>query len=102
MRFHYNLYVGNSIKHPELTKWRLRVAAGQFKVYVIVISDNGSNQLEIFHNALLKQSAYHRKDLLVVGIAGDYSEAVSLVTQITEECVISTGTANIKDFLLMK
>lgn len=100
MRFHKKLYLGESIKHPMVTKWKLRVAAGQFHVHVIVISDNGSNQLECFHNSLLKQKYYHKQDFLVVGIAGDYNEAIDIITKITEDCVAKTGTGNVKQFLL--
>ena len=100
MRFYDKLYIGESIKHPLVAKWKLRVAAGQFHVHVIVISDNGNNQLECFHNALLKQKAYHRRDFLVVGIAGNYSEAVDIITKITQDCVVHTGSANVKQFLL--
>ena len=100
MRFHKRLYIGESIKHPNKVKWKLRVGAGQLHVYVIVMSNNQSNQLECYHNGLLKQKFFRGQKLLVVGIAGDYTEAVSLITQITEECVKETGTGNIKDFLL--
>ena len=100
MRFHNKLYIGESIKHPIRVKWKLRIGAGQLQVHVIVVSNNQSNQLACFHNGLLKQKFFRKQELLVVGIAGDYSEAVSLITQITEECVKETGTGNIKDFLL--
>ena len=100
MRFHNNLYLGESIKHPELVKWKLRVAAGQFKVHLLVISQNGNDQLECFHNALLKQKFFRRQDLYVVGIAANYDEAVALIQRIAEECVKETGTGNIKEFLL--
>lgn len=102
MRFHDRLYVGDSIRHPELVKWKLRVAAGQFQVQLIVISNNNDNQLECFHNALLKQKAFRRQKLFVVGIAGNYKEAIELIRQITEDCVRETGTGNVKDFLLSK
>jgi len=100
MRFHNRLYIGDSIKHPIVTKWKLRVAAGQFNVHVIVISENGDNQLECFHNSLLKQKSYHKRDFLVVGIAGDYKEAVDIIAKITQDCVTHTGTGNVKQFLL--
>lgn len=100
MRFHNNLYIGQSIKHPLITKWKLRVAAGQFQVYVIVISETGENQLECFHNSLLKQKSFHKRNFLVVGIAGDYKEAVNIITKITQDCVTKTGTGNVKQFLL--
>jgi len=100
MRFYDKLYIGESIKHPLVTKWKLRIAAGQFHVHVIVISQNGDNQLECFHNALFKQKSYRKCDFLVVGIAGDYSEAIELITKITQDCVNETGNANVKQFLL--
>ena len=100
MRFYNKLYVGESIKHPERVKWKLRVAAGQFHVYLLIISRNGDNQLECFHNALLKQKVFRKQDYFVVGIAGNYEEAISLLCRITEECVSATGTADVKAFLL--
>lgn len=100
MRFHKNLYIGNSIKYPILTKWKLRVAAGQLRVYIIVISENGDNQLEIFHNSLLKQKYIYSRNLLVVGIASDYNEAVDIITRITQDCVSKNGAGNVKQFLL--
>ena len=100
MRFYNKLYVGESIKHPERVKWKLRVAAGQFHVHLITLSENGDNQLECFHNALLKQKVFRRQDYFVVGIAGNYEEALSIICRITEECVNATGTADLKAFLL--
>ena len=100
MRFHNKLYIGESIKHPQRVKWKLRVAAGQFQVYLIVISNNQENQLECFHNSLLKQKFFRRQKLYVVGIAGNYKEAMELIQRITQDCVNKTNTANIKSFLM--
>lgn len=100
MRFYDKLYVGESIKHPSRVKWKLRVAAGQFNVHLITISNAGMNQLECFHNGLLKQKVFRRQDLYVVGIAGCYEEAISLICRITQDCVDATGGADIKAFLL--
>ena len=100
MRFHQRLYIGDSIKHPEIVKWKLKVAAGQFNVQLIVISNNQENQLECFHNALLKQKVFRAQKLTVVGIARDYTEAVALIQRITEDCVAATGTGNIKAFFM--
>lgn len=102
MQFYNKLYIGESIKHPKRVKWKLRVAAGQFNVHLITISENGDNQLECFHNGLLKQKVFRRQRLFVVGIAADYEEAIGLIEQITADCVNETGTGNIKAFLLDK
>ncbi len=100
MRFYNKLYVGESIKKPERVKWKLRVAAGQFQVYLITLSQSDEDQLECFHNGLLKQKVFRKQDFFVIGIAGNYEEALSLIKQITQECVEATGTGNIKEFLL--
>lgn len=100
MRFYNKLYVGESIRQPERVKWKLRVLAGQFDVYLITVSQNGDNQLECFHNGLLKQKLFRRPNYFVVGIANSYEEALELIKQITEDCVKATESGNIKDFLL--
>lgn len=100
MRFYDHLYVGESIKNPTRTKFKIRVCAGQFNVHLITLSQNGSNQLECFHNGLLKQKVFRRQDLYVIGIAANYGEAIDLIRRITEECVKATGTADIKSYLL--
>lgn len=100
MRFYKKLYVGESIKDLKRVKWKLRVGAGQFDVHLITISQNGDNQLECFHNGLLKQKFFRKQKHYVVGIAGNADEALTLIKQITEDCVKTTKTANIKAFLL--
>lgn len=100
MHFYDRLYVGESIKNPARVKWKIRVCAGQFNVHLITLSQNGSNQLECFHNGLLKQKIFRRQDHFIVGIAVDYEESLELIRQITEECVEATGTADIKSYLL--
>lgn len=100
MRFHKKLYVGESIKDLKRVKWKLRVGAGQFDVHLITISQNGDNQLECFHNGLLKQKVFRKQKHIVVGVAGSGEEAFDLIKRITDDCVKTTGTADIKAFLL--
>ena len=100
MRFYNKLYVGESVKHTERVKWKLRLKVGQSDIYLIVVSQNGDNQLEFFQSGLLKQKVFRRQDYFIVGIAGNYKEAVGLIERITQDCVDATGTCNIKAFLL--
>ena len=50
MRFHKELYVGDSIKNARKVKWKLKHHAGQLSIFVIALS-GGSDQLEIYHCA---------------------------------------------------
>lgn len=60
------------------------------------------NQLEIYHEAFHSQVCYRNMDLLVIGIALGYGDALELVKNIASEVVENTGTANIKEYYLEK
>lgn len=99
MRFYKNLYKGDSIKNVESVKWKLKHGAGQLDIYLITLSMGEEDQLNIFHNAMLKQKIFRKIDYQVVGIAKGREEAMNLVKQITDDCLKETGTANIKEYL---
>lgn len=100
MRFYKNLYVGDTIKKPNKIKRRLKNHAMQLKIYVIILS-RGADQLEICHSILLGQPFYKKKENrpFVIGIAGDYDEAVELVCRIATEAVEKNGNADLKRYL---
>lgn len=100
MKFYKYLYIGDTIKDPVKVKRKLKRHAGQL-IYVICIAQ-GADQLEIFHSAYLKQKYYRLHPPVIIGIAGDYGEAVSLVVQITKECLEATGNCNLKEYLKLK
>ena len=99
MKFYKKLYVGESIKNPNKVKWKLRHNAGQFKVYVIALAE-GDGQLEIYHCAFLQQKYCKKNPPYVIGIAGDYKEAVNIVIRITEEAIEKLGSPQLKKYLL--
>ena len=100
MKFHKHLYIGKTIKNPKTVKMKLRINAGLLGIFIITLAD-GTDQLEIYHAAFLKQKL-HRKlwPPYVIGIASSKEEAMEMVTQITGECYNATGTARLKDYLL--
>ena len=55
---------------------------GMLSIYLITLASNPQNLFDIFHAAHLKQSAFYRQDLFVVGIASGYEEALELVQEI--------------------
>ncbi|MCL2253842.1 MAG: hypothetical protein FWC09_05295 [Lachnospiraceae bacterium] len=100
IKFYKHLYIGESIKNPEKVKWKLKVNAGQLSIFVITLAE-GSDQLEFYHAAFLKQKIL-RKHLkpYVVGIAGGREEAFLIIEGIVSECFEATGDANLKNYLL--
>lgn len=100
MKFYKNLYIGDTIKNPNKIKRKIKRHAKQLKVFVILLA-SGSDQLEICHSILLEQPYYHKKENVpyIIGIAGNYEEAVALVCRITQEAVTQNGDADLKRYL---
>lgn len=92
------MYVSESIGNIEKVKWKLKYHSGQFSVYVISFAQN-SDQLDIYHSAMLQQKYLDNKDLCIVGLANSYSEAVALVQKMIEEAYLATGEADVKKYL---
>ena len=95
------LYLGDSIKEKKLDKIMKRLASKPLlsNVYLIAISRNASDQLDIFDAKQLAQSYYKKHPPYVVGIAGDREEAVELVEQIVRECLAARGDCALKEYL---
>lgn len=100
MKFYKNLYIGETIKDPNKVKRKIRHHAKQLKIFVILLA-SGDDQLEICHNVLLGQPYYKKKENepFIIGIAGNYEEAVALVCKMTEEAVAQNGNADLKQYL---
>lgn len=101
MRFRRPLYLGESIKNRHIIQFKLRTGAGMTNVYVIALAA-GKNQLECMHCSMFKQKYIRSNIGLIVGLAKGYAQAQDLMVRMIEDCVKSTGTANVKDFLLME
>lgn len=101
IKFADKLYVSESIKNVEKVKRRLGFGRGQLEIYLITIS-NSDDQLEYFHNALLKQKAIYKQGINVVGLAESSSECVELIERILQDTYNATGRYDMKTFLLGK
>ena len=97
MNIYRNLYVGESIKGKEKSILRkIKYRRPQLQAYVIVLSQKGGEQLEIYHAAMLLQPLYFEKDPWIVGIAASEWEAYELVRKIAEEVHEATKTLEMK------
>lgn len=92
MKDHYcvfdrHLHIGASVRHISLVKWKLAHGAGQFTIFLIIPAQNGIDQLDVIHCALLKQKYYRDHPVHVYGIAGGYEEAIDMIVTISDLAV---------------
>ena len=102
LTFSEKLYIGESIDIRKLDKikmslWNMPVLV---KIFLITISTNPTEQLDIIESKYLTYTYYNTHPLHVVGLAKSNSEAVSLVQKIVQDCLDTQGDVDLKAFLL--
>lgn len=99
--YHPNLYLGESIRRKKLDKIKKKLENKPLLsgVFLIALSRNASDQLEIYHAGQLAQSYYQKNPPHVAGIAGSREEALALLERIVGECLQARGDCNLKEYL---
>ncbi len=102
LKYLSNLYLGESINRKKLDKIKKKLENKPLLsgVFLIVLAENPSNQLEIYDARQLVWKYYEKYPPYVAGIAGDYDEAVRMVEQIVRECIEKRGDCALKEYLL--
>lgn len=104
MKWYRKLYLGDNAKKA---KYKIfgRICRGRFQTdtFLITLSDNPDNLLEVYAaNILLqpyfKKKAHHDK-IYVVGLAKGYLEALEVVRLVIDEVYQNTGTFDIRKYL---
>ena len=96
------LYLGDSINENKLDKIIKKLEKKPLfsNVFLITVSRNASDQLEIFDARQLAQGYYKKHPPYVIGIAGSHEEAVALVERLVQECLKARGDCALKEYLL--
>ena len=103
MNWHEDLYVGESIRHRyRKVKWKIMHNAGQMFAYVITLASNERNLLDLIPARELLQKHYPKKHLYVVGLAGNYDEAIALAGQIVSDVYRTTGAFDVRRYFLQQ
>ena len=98
MRWYRDLYLGTNAA-SEIRSIREKAAAGKWMagVYYITAASTEGNLLDIFHNGMLKEPLFKKRQCLdVIGVAKGRMEAFSLAGQITEDVYQKTGGFEIR------
>ncbi|HKM34966.1 MAG TPA: hypothetical protein VJY54_09525 [Lachnospiraceae bacterium] len=99
MELYPRLYIGKMVNNPDKLLHKLKKQSKVLQFYVIILSRNPSDQLEIYKACYLSQKYFKKNPIYVIGIASDYDEAVDIIKQIAEECYLHSGNCNLKEYL---
>lgn len=100
MKFFKNLYVTEYVEgRKEKIIKKLQTGKFPLSYYILVLIEEGENQLEFYSASLLYQKKLQDENLFVVGIAAGYEDAIYLVEDITREVYEKTGTVDIRSYI---
>lgn len=100
MEWHEDLYAGESVKKKlKKVKWKIMHHAGQLRVYVITLASGQDNLLDLIPSRELLQKGYPKKNLYVVGLAGNYDEALELAGHIVSDVYRATGGFDVRSYI---
>lgn len=102
IKFIEHLYLGENIEYEALYQLKKKLNDEPIKanVFVITISANEHDQLDIYHSKYLIQRFYKKNPPYVIGIAKKHGDAVALVAQIVQECLTKRGDVDLKAYLI--
>ncbi len=100
MEWHKELYLGKSVRQRQRkVKWKIMHRAWQLRVYVITFASNEKNLLDIIPSWELMQKHYPKQGLYIIGLAGNYNEALELAGHIINDVYRATGGFDVRGYL---
>lgn len=100
LKWYPDLYTGEgAAKKRRKIVSKLNRNAGMLDIYLVTLSNNPSNLLEIISSAYLQQKAVRRNLPMIVGIGKGYEEARQLAVSIIEEVYRATGAFDVRAYL---
>ena len=98
LKWREDYYVGEGIK--DAAKARTRIDAGRmaFGVYLVTLSENPGNLLEIVPSYMLIQKSYYARCPEIVGMAKGKDEAIDLAVDIVKNIYGETGAFQVKEY----
>lgn len=98
LKWHKNYYRGANVKNLPSIRAKLMQGKPVPGIYLITLSENPHNLLEILPALTLVQETAARICPEIVGIARGKEEALDLITQMIQTVYEETGELNIKEY----
>ncbi len=103
MRWYKDLYVGyNLLERKRDVIRKIKWGKIQWNVYVITLSENKHDLLEIYPSNVFAQKYYRKSDCVVVGIAYGKEETLDMVKLLIDDCMADTGGVQVREYILKK
>lgn len=102
MNWYTDLYAGPLVK-DRVDELKAKVESGTCSpsLKVITTAYNGKDNLDIRPALSLSCHEYLRDSkIMIVGLAGNMSEALDLVGGMAQECLKETGSVNLREFFM--
>lgn len=101
MRWYRKLYVGETARKDRYrivgkVKWR---RLQKKNAYLITLASNEANLLDIYPANTMLWPYFRKKEILIVGIAVGYEEAVELACHIVAEVYSGTGSFDVRGYI---
>ena len=98
LKWREDYYVGEGIKDAEKTKKRIDAGKVALGVYLVTLSENPGNLLEIIPSYMLIQKSYYAKCPEIIGMAKGNDEATDLAVDIVKNIYGATGAFQVKEY----
>ena len=101
MIWYGDLIVGESISSRKKEKIirGVRTRSIFHNAYLLTLASNPDNLIDIISTKVIRQRYYPKKGLYVIGIAGDYEEAVMLAGMIINGVYTVRGDFRLREFI---
>ena len=87
-----NFLTGGSVKNPEKIKKKLNDGKLVPGIYLLTLSENPSNLMDIIPAAMLIQKSFYGICPKIIGMAKGKDEALEMVRGLIDEMYTETGT----------
>lgn len=98
LKWYKDFYVGEGLKNPDKLKKKIEDGKLTFGIYLITLSDNPDNLLEIIPAAMLLQKTCYELCPEIIGMARGKDDAIDMVADIVMEIYRATGAFQVKEY----
>lgn len=99
LKWQKNYYVGEKVEDSRRIKRKINAGKYVHGIYLLTLSDNPSNLMEIVPAAMLMQKSFREICPLIFGMAKGSDEALEMVRSIVDEVYRETGAFRIEEYI---
>ena len=99
LKWQDNFLAGKSVKNPGKIKKKLNSGKLVPGIYLLTLSENPSNLMDIIPAAMLFQKSFYGICPEIIGMAKGKEEALEMVRSLIDEMYTETGTFAIAEYI---